>query len=222
MGRLLRPLFASWNPHFTPRMATDLRDDYQLAFAPEPGADPDRLLPVMAMSVIEHDGALAVTTKDGRRWPLLDVFAILMSWVGSELFGSASPSPHEPRVTVDRLVVARETWRTTAGASGLVESGQQAEYLAARRMRRSLGLPEKVYAKVSTETKPVYLDFTSPRYVSAFANMVRSAQRKAGDGAEIVLTEMLPGPDQAWLPDAQGRHYFSELRMHVRDPMPAG
>jgi len=33
---------------------------------------------------------------------------------------------------------------------------------------------------------------------------------------------MLPTPEQAWVPDAAGRRYFSELRLHVVDPMTAG
>jgi Lantibiotic dehydratase, N terminus len=221
LGPALLPLYSSWCPHFTPRMATGLREEQQLAFAPEPGADRDRLLPVTQMTVHDEGGRLVAATRDGRCWPLLDVFAILISWVGSELFEPASGQPHDPRITIDRVVVSRETWRTTAGACGLAAQGRLPEYLAARRLRRRLGLPERVFAKVSTETKPVYLDLTSPRYVSAFATIVRSARRGAGDDAQIVLTELLPGPGQAWLADASGNRYFSELRLHARDPMPA-
>jgi hypothetical protein len=32
---------------------------------------------------------------------------------------------------------------------------------------------------------------------------------------------MLPTPDGAWLPDTEGRRYFCELRIQVRDPEPA-
>jgi hypothetical protein len=76
--------------------------------------------------------------------------------------------------------------------------------------------------KIGTEVKPVYVDLTSPRYVSAFATMLRAAREKAGDQTVVVMTELLPGPDQAWLPGPGGQRYFSELRMHMRDPVPAG
>jgi hypothetical protein len=222
LGSHLLPLYASWCPQFTPRLATNLRTEYQLAFAPEPGADPARLLPVMRITVTEHDGTLVATARDGRSWPLLDVFAVLIGWFGSELFKLTSDKPHNPRVTIDRLVIARESWRTTVSESGMTTPDQLSEYLAARRLRRDLGLPEKVFAKISTEIKPVYLDLTSPRYVSAFATMLRHAREKAGGDAGVVMTELLPGPDQAWLPDGDGQRYFSELRVHMVDPAAAG
>ena len=76
-----------------------------------------------------------------------------------------------------------------------------------------------MFAKLSTEIKPLYLDLTSPRYLSAFCTMVRSARAKAGDDVEIAFTEMLPGAEDAWVPDARGQRYFSELRIQLRDPM---
>lgn len=35
--------------------------------------------------------------------------------------------------------------------------------------------------------------------------------------APITLTEMLPAPDQTWLPDAEGRRYTGELRIVALD-----
>jgi hypothetical protein len=52
--------------------------------------------------------------------------------------------------------------------------------------------------------------------------MLRTARAQAGGDTQVVLTELLPGPDQAWLPGPGGQRYFSELRIHMRDPMPAG
>lgn len=218
LGPSLLPLYASWCPQFTPRLAPNLREEFQLAFAPEPGADPARLLPVMAITVTEQDGELIASARDARSWPLLELFAVLIAWTGSELFKLTSARPHNPRITIDRLVVTRETWRTTVGGTGLTTAHQLSEYLAARRLRQALGLAEKIFAKISTEFKPVYVDLTSPRYVSAFATMLRNAREKAGEGAGVVMTELLPGPDQAWLPDAAGQGYFSELRVHLLDP----
>jgi hypothetical protein len=222
IGPQFRPLYPTWWPRYTARIAPVLGvTDHQLAFTHAPGADPARLLPVTAVTVLERDGALVAAARDGRSWPLLEVFALLVAWAGLEALKQTSAGPHSPRITVDRLVVARETWRTTIGDSGLTATGRLNEYLAARRLRQALGLPDKVFAKISTEVKPVYLDLTSPRYVSAFCTMLRTARQAAGDGAGIVFTEMLPGVPDAWVPDADGQRYFSELRIQLRDPVPA-
>jgi hypothetical protein len=203
-------------------MATVLCDDYQLALAPEPGTDPARLLQAMTFTVVEDDGGeLVAAARDGRRWPLFEVFALPIAWFCSELFKLTTPRRHNPRITIDRLVVSRETWRITVAEAWLTSSGGLPEYLAARRLRRALGLPDKVFVKIGTEVKPVYLDLTSPRYVSAFATMLRSARERGGDNTAVVMTELLPGPDQAWLPGPGDQRYFSELRIHMRDPMPA-
>jgi hypothetical protein len=222
IGPQFRPLYPTWWPRYTGRIAPVLgATDYQLAFAHAPGADPARLVPVTAVTVADRDGTLTAVARDGRSWPLFDVFALLVAWIGIEGFKEINTGPHHPRVTVDRLVIAREPWRTTIGACGLTVPGRLPEYLAARGLRRALGLPDKVFARIGTEIKPVYLDLTSPRYVSAFCTMLRSAQQAAGDDVQIVFTEMLPRVEDAWLPDARGQRYFSELRIQLRDPLPA-
>jgi hypothetical protein len=223
IGRQFRPLYPTWWPRYTGRIAPNLGvTDYQLAFAHAPGADPARVLPVTGLAVAERDGRLIAEAADGRSWPLLEVFALLVGWSGLEALKRLSAGRHSPRITVDRLVIVRETWRTTAGAWPVPDGGRQAEYLAARGLRRTLGLPERVFAKLSTEIKPVYLDLTSPRYVSAFTTLVRTARAAGGDGAGIVLTEMLPEVADAWVPDARGQRYFSELRIQLRDPLTPG
>jgi hypothetical protein len=222
IGPQIVPFYGSWCPQFTPRMASVRSDDYQLAFTPESGADPARLLPAMTITVTEQDGELIAAAGDGRRWPLLAMFAIPMAWSGSDLFKLAGPGRHIPRIIIDRLVVVRESWRTTVAEAWPTKSGGLPEYLAARRLRLALGLPEKLFVKIGTEVKPVYVDLTSPRYVSALATMLRSAKERAGYETEVAMTELLPGPDQAWLPGPGGQRYFSELRVQVRDPVPAG
>lgn len=221
IGPQIVPFYASWCPQFSPRMASVRSDDYQLAFTPESGADPARLLPAMTITVTERDGELIAAAGDGRRWPLLAMFAMPIAWSGSELFKLAGPGRHIPRITIDRVVAVRESWRTTVAQAWPTRSGGLPEYLAARRLRLALGLPEKLFVKISTEVKPVYVDLTSPRYVSALATMLRAARQRAGGKAEVAMTELLPGPDQAWLPGPGGQRYFSELRVHARDPVPA-
>jgi hypothetical protein len=51
--------------------------------------------------------------------------------------------------------------------------------------------------------------------------MVKSARNRAGEQAALTISEMLPGAADAWLPDAEGRRYSSELRIQFCDPLPA-
>ena len=81
--------------------------------------------------------------------------AIPIAWSGSDLFKLARADRHIPRITIDRLVAVRESWRTTVAEAWPTKSGGLPEYLAARRLRRALGLPEKLFVKISTEVKPV-------------------------------------------------------------------
>ncbi|MCP2342414.1 lantibiotic dehydratase [Actinomadura rupiterrae] len=220
IGPQFRPLYPTWWPQYTARIAPVLGvTDHQLAFTAASGADPDRAIPTTALTVTDRDGTLEVIGPDGFRRPLREVFALLFGWLGTEVFKLVGTGPHHPRITLDRLVVVRETWRTTVGGTGLVKAtGAVPEYLAARRLRASLGLPERVFAKIGTEVKPVYVDFTGPRYVSAFAAMLRSTRERSGADVPVVFSELLPGPGDAWLEDAQGRRYYSELRLQICDP----
>ena len=212
-------------PRLTGRLARCLDDpaDIQLAFTGAPGADPGRVLPITALTVAPAPGGeLVATAPDGRCWPLIELFGELVAMHTVEAFKLVGTDAHTPRITIDRLVVARRTWRTTIGESGLAGATEFPDrFLAARRWRAALGLPDRVFVKIATETKPVFVDFAAPRYVSAFCAMVRSARIAGGDGVRLTVSEMLPDTGQAWLPDADGRRYFSELRLQVRDPEPA-
>ena len=73
------------------------------------------------------------------------------------------------------MVVARETWRTTVGGTGLADvTGERALYLAARGWRTRLGLPDRVFVKLGTEIKPVYLDLTSPQHIRSLWRSLRT------------------------------------------------
>ncbi|MFC3502068.1 thioesterase domain-containing protein [Micromonospora krabiensis] len=218
--RRIRLLFPTDWPRRTSRVAEALvgPTDRQLAFLPAPGADPERVLPTVALTVTEEAGRLVATAADGQRWPLTEIFAGLLAAHAVDGFKLVAAAPYTPRITLDRLVVARQTWRTTVGESGLgAVTGERERFLAIRRWRRRLRLPEWVYIKLGTETKPCFVDLSSPAFANMFCAMVRSARVAGGDGVSLVVSEMLPTPDDAWVPDAQGRRYFSELRLHIVD-----
>jgi Lantibiotic dehydratase, N terminus len=193
--------------------------DVQLGFTAAPGIDRARRLPLAAVTVVPDGGRLVARAADGRTWPLVEMFTGLLWMHAFDTWKLAGSGPHTPRVTVDGLVIARETWRTTARATGLVGvTGEQARYLAVRRWRAALGLPERVFIRLDTETKPCYLDLTSPLYARILATMLTTACRDGADPA-LAVAEMLPDSNQSWLPDRAGNHYTSELRIQLRDPI---
>ncbi len=193
--------------------------DVQLGFAAARGAVRERLLPVTGLVVVPGGHGLDVVSEDGRRWPLLEVFGQLLNIQTFDTWKLAGRAEHVPRVVVDDLVLTRETWRTTVAATGLADAtGEYDRFVAARRWRRTLDLPERVFVRVHTETKPFYVDLTSPLYVRQLCTMLRSAAQRAGGEVALDVTEMLPTAEDAWLTDAAGRRYASELRLHLRDP----
>jgi hypothetical protein len=74
-----------------------------------------------------------------------------------------------------------------------------------------------VFVRFTGEPKPVYADLTSLASIDLISRSLRRARRHAGADATVTVVEMLPAPDQAWLTDAQGLRYTSELRMVAVD-----
>ena len=92
-------------------------------------------------------------------------------------------------------------------------------YLAARRWRADLGLPDYVFVKTVAEVKPIFIDMTSPVSVSVLAATLRAARAARGERASFVVTEMLPEPGEMWVCDAAGQRYAAELRLHIRNDL---
>jgi len=192
--------------------------DYQVALV-DSTADParPRTVPSADVTVAEEDGELIVVLPDGARFPAVDVFAHALTTLAMDLFQILPETDHSPRVTVDRLVVARETWRPQAGELEFAaEKDEARRFVRARRWREEQGLPRFVFVVSPTESRPFYVDFDSPVYVTILAKALRRLARKDPSG-RVVLTEMLPTPEQAWLTDDQGRGYTSELRFVAVD-----
>jgi hypothetical protein len=123
-----------------------------------------------------------------------------------------------PRVTIDDLVVSRETWRLPATEPAFAgTTDESARYLQARGWAAGHGLPRHVFCRFTGERKPIYADLTSLASIDLVARALRRARRHAGADAMVTVGEMLPAPDQTWLTDAQGQHYTSELRVVAVD-----
>ena len=232
LPRLIDAMVADLGPHRVhplypldwPRHSARLTDsmhgptDRFLGFTAAPGAPRDRLLPATSMWVREVDGQLVAVAPDGHTWPLIDIFSALVSVHAADGFKLVEAAAHTPRVTVDRMVVSRETWRTTIGTTGLADAVRERErYLAVRQWRKRLGLPERIYLKIGTETKPFFVDLTSPQHAASLCRHIRTAHNAAGPHVSVVVTEMLPDTGDCWLVDGAGNRYFSELRLHIVD-----
>ena len=85
--------------------------------------------------------------------------------------------------------------------------------VAAEFEERSLSDPG---LKTFLEQKPFYLDLESSVLVETLAKAIRRSAEEF-PGASVSLSEMLPGHDQIWLPDAQNNHYTCELRLVTLD-----
>jgi len=197
-----------------------IRDVDVLAALHSSAADPGRpgLLASADVLVEEVDGSLAARLPTGETRDLLDLFAALMLRHVIDRFAILGEDPHTPRVSFDRLVVARETWRVPAGELAFAHELDEARrFVQARAWHRARGLPRHVFVTLPSEQKPFYVDFEGPLYVSLLANAVRRLTAQGGEGEReeprVQISEMLPGFEQLWLRDAQGRGYTTELRL---------
>ena len=164
---------------------------------------------------------LSVKTKLIGAFGLLILMIVAISAAALNAFKPVGRGAHAPRITIDRLVIARESWTFPAADLSWASARSEADrFLAARAWRLERGLPERAFYDVPIEEKPSYVDFTSLTYVNALAKVVRLA---AADGADVpvTLTEALPDSSQLWLRDADGAAYASELRMLVVDQQEA-
>ncbi|MFI8240256.1 lantibiotic dehydratase [Streptomyces sp. NPDC085866] len=196
-------------------------EDHQVALA-DFTADPARPRTVRSAdaTVEERDGRLVVRLPDGSEFPAVDVFSHVLTTLAMDLFRLLPETDHSPRVSVDRLVIARETWRVAAARAEFADDKDEARrFVRARHWRSELGLPRFVFVVSPTESRPFYVDFDSPVYVTILAKALRRLARKDPEG-KVTITEMLPTPEQTWLTDDEGRRYTSELRFVAFDTEP--
>lgn len=174
-----------------------------------------RVLPVADVVVRRGPGGkLVAGLRDGSRsTDLLDTFYQQLGLLVARTFRVLAPAEHLPRITIDRLVIQRESWRFDRALLPWCERDDaRGRFFALRSWARSAGLPRWMFARVPQEQKPMYLDLESLPYVEQLARWVRPA-------TALSLSEMLPGPEDCWLEDAAGARYTSELRMPVLDPL---
>ena len=155
---------------------------------------------------------------DGHDLDVIDAFGDLVGPALAQQFRLLAPGVHTPRVTIDSLVVSRESWTFAAADVAFADTTDEARrFLAARAWAGAHGLPRHVFLRFTGERKPIYADLTSLASIDLISRSLRRARRHAGANATVTVTEMLPAPDQAWLTGAGGQRYTAELRMVAAD-----
>jgi hypothetical protein len=197
--------------------------DLYLEVSPAPPGLPRRqVLPVADLVVEPGEDGLQVVGPGGSRFDLLDFMQTTIKAQVAGAFKILPPRAHNPRITVDRLVLSRESWYLPAAGMDFAGAATPAQrFLAVRRWADRLGLPRLLFVKSPHERKPFFLDLLSPLSVEIFGSAVRRVREGSGESAShLGLSEMLPGPEESWLPDAAGRRYTSELRLVAFDRAP--
>lgn len=115
-----------------------------------------------------------------------------------------------PRIEVGRTVLQRRAWRADYAdwkpESDVEKPGWSLGlYSRALELQQTLGLPERVFAKVAGERKGTLLDFSNYFLVHAFFKLWRE------HGGAATFTELCPDFHENWLSDVDG-HYSCELR----------
>jgi len=223
-GRFV-PVYPAGSPEVTsrtyPPLALDLPELYRYWSWTADEGHPSGLpvLPGAGMLVERSDGRLVVLPPD-RSWraPLLEVLGEFLTAVVANRFSIRAPAPHHPRVVLDDVVVARESW--TLPVTDLTDTADSPDkdyrHRALRQRLQELWMPRRVFAKTPDQPKPYLVDQDS---ALSLRNLARGLRRNVTTGGTtaITFTEMLPAPDELWLADADGSRYTSELRVVVHD-----
>jgi hypothetical protein len=195
--------------------------DLRIALDPDdPPSDPTATTLLLGDCLVtECDGELSVVTRDGRhRMEIVDFCEIAFSERAINSFRLLPRQPHTPRIAIDKLIVARETWRIPLAEAGFPRAATEEErYLEARRFMRRHGMPRHVFVRSPYENKPLFVDFASPAAIEILARACRRAVEQGGDDVPVTISEMLPEPDQCWLPGPGGERYTSEIRFVIVD-----
>ncbi|AEV85024.1 lantibiotic dehydratase [Actinoplanes sp. SE50] len=193
-------------------------EDHYVALA-DFTADPRRPRTVNCADVaVQADGdTLFAVLPDGTRYDVVDAFSHVLTTLVMDRWRILPEADHTPRVTVDKVVLARETWRFPAAEQGFADAKTEAlRFAAARRWAAERQLPRFVFVTSPAEPRPLFVDFDSPVFVNLLAKAVRRLVRK-DPAARLTVSEMLPTPEQTWLTDDQGNRYTSELRFVAYD-----
>ncbi|GCE31305.1 lantibiotic dehydratase [Dictyobacter alpinus] len=195
--------------------AKDIRLVYSADVVPDQSA---QVLAISELEITQQGETLVAETKDGQCFDIIEVFAEFLSRIVYKEFNLLPTGRYMPRMTVDRMVIMRETWSfhpTELSFTHEKDAGKR--FMLVNSWAQAHHIPRFVFLKVASEFKPTFIDMTSPVYVEAFVKLVRYNQENGQENDLLHLSEMLPEPDQTWLTDNKDHHYSCELRMVAVD-----
>jgi hypothetical protein len=206
-------------PRTYPPLAIDLPDSY-LYWALEaedtlPRDVPRRPTADLDVVLDERDGRplVASTVDPGFRVELTEFVGELLSFLVGHAFRLVPELPHMPRISVDGVVLERESWAVApARLARAVSAGAAPEALA--RVLREQHVPRFTFVHVPGQQKPLFCDTQNPPLLRALARHLRGAV-DVGEPARFV--EMLPGFGELWLRDLDGAAHTSEFRFVAVD-----
>jgi hypothetical protein len=218
--RLIPIVSKDW-AHVSPRLVPALvsAKDFHLELTTVQHRIPRSKLVMSESLVIDRsEGNLVVRTRKGRlRFDVIEAFASMIGVLISNKFTLFEPEGHTPRISIDDLVVSRETWRFCADELSFASQKDDAlRFLQARGFINDNRIPQCAFVKAPVEVKPFYVDFSSPIYVNILSKIIRRCMAKSSREV-ITISEMLPGIDECWLPDSNGELYASEVRIIAVD-----
>lgn len=222
--RLLPLLPGDLPPRITTRTYPELarESDYHVALLAS-GALQSRsqVLESAELPVVRSDGgSLEIVVPGAGRFDVLDAFSELLTNLVFDQFACvAMDQAYTPRISLDRVVLAREAWRVRPEDLGFARlTDRAARFAAARAWAGDLGMPRVAFVRSPLEVKPFYVDFASPVFVDILAAAVRRVAAVSSEA--LTFTEMLPSFDELWLVDSSGTRYTSELRLVGFDKRP--
>lgn len=163
------------------------------------------------LEVYEACGQLRVRNpKANLDLHLLQALDWNMSSQAVSSFGLFSKRRYVPRVQIGSVVVQRRTWRFGRDELPSLPKEPSRGPLELCRFFGRTGLPERGFAKTDTEPKPVFYDLAAPLLMENLLASLKSS-------SELVVSELLPGPSEAWYPGPGGA-VTSEFRMVAVDP----
>jgi len=190
-------------------------------------ADPNAAIPNGIRGVASTDLFIAafpdgpiLKTRNGEAVGLLhELLGSLYCWIALMTYDPFPACAYSPRLTVGRCVYRRESWNLVASdCLWAFETESSRRFHVFAQWWSALAMPRRLFVLAPGEVKPLYLDAHSAVLVDVAARAIRTSASSAQSRDAIVrFSEMLPGPEQCWLTDADGGRYTSELRMIAVD-----
>ncbi|GAA3440233.1 lantibiotic dehydratase [Kutzneria kofuensis] len=192
-----------------PPLAVHVPDRYVYwSFGNDVGSPAGAALPGTELLVMADGDRLAVRPeRGGWQASLLEAFGEFLSALVADRFAILAADQHQPRVCLGDLVLRRESW--TIAAADIVACAGPGRL---RARLTELGVPVHFFARTPAERKPFYVDMRS---TALLANVTRAA--RLCEGAQVVMSEMLPGPEGLWLRDDAGNGHTAEFRVVAVD-----